>query len=296
MANEFRIKHGLIVTGSSYFSESMFDPNLPEETSPQYYITWQQSDGRFEISQPASSTQSSIGCWDYITSGDVQAGEWRSFPDTSLGSGTTQLAFHTTDSNSVDQSTFFASLGSGSIIILYINNSTINFLVSGVSISGNDVSISVTYQSGTQSTMTAGTEACLAPGAIVTGNTGASPNCLIYDMGSAASNVSSTAGKGVFDRVVSGTHYSTPLGTMTDVQNLLLNPIDLNGSKGLSFLNNYSGVLEIGYKQFATKFKLLHTSYNPNNSVVFAPITYISGDLNYTIDTGESFTICKSSR
>ena len=299
MANEFRVKHGLILTGSSYLSESMFAPNLPEETSPQYYITWRQADGRFEASVPTAGTQNSLGCWDYITSGDVSSGEFRIFPNNDLGSGTTSLLFHFTDNNSIDQTKFFNSLGQGSVIILAVNNSNINFLVKGITLApgSNDCAISVEYQSGTGDTLTASTEACLIPGVTITANTPASPNCLSYKMGSNANNITSNSGEGVFDRVVSGTHYSTPLGTMnTDVQNLLLNPIDLNGSRGLAFLNNFSGTLEIGYKEFTTRFKLLHTSYNPNNSVVFAPITYIGGDINYTIDTGENFTICKSFR
>jgi len=76
MANEFKVRNGLIVTGSEYVSESIFAPNLPPETTPAYYVTWRQSDGRFEVSQlTPGNTANTIGCWDSITSGDPAGAE-----------------------------------------------------------------------------------------------------------------------------------------------------------------------------------------------------------------------------
>ncbi len=298
MANEFRIKHGLIVTGSSYFSESMFAPNLPEETSPQYYITWRDSDGRFEVSVPTAGNQDTIGCWDYAT-GDPTTGEWAT-DDNTVSSTTDQIFIHKTDKSSVDQSTLLNSLGPGSVIILNVSNFSTTFTVKGVSFNTtlNTYILDVSYLSGNEYSVTGTPEMCLGIGASNSSNTGTSINCLEYQMSNSATAPGSTSGLGVFDRVVSSTHWQTPLGTVNgNVEGLLLNKIDLNGAQGFSFLNNFYGEIEIGYGQYATKFKCNPPGpYNSSNSVIFVPVIYVTGDTGYTITTGDSFTICKSSR
>jgi hypothetical protein len=66
MASEFKVRNGLIITGSMNVSESIYAPNLAPETNPAYYITWRQSDGRFEVSPAgAAGNVNAIGCWDY---------------------------------------------------------------------------------------------------------------------------------------------------------------------------------------------------------------------------------------
>jgi hypothetical protein len=298
MANEFRIKHGLIVTGSSYFSESMFAPNLPEETSPQYYITWRQSDGRFEVSTGTNSVQDTIACWDYA-SGDPNSGEWNT-NNGSVGSSVTFINIHKIDNNSVDQSNLLKALGPGSVIILYVGSSSTTFTVQGSTFDSslNTFSLSVSYISGDEYSITGTPEMCLAIGATVSSNTSTSINCLEYQMSNSATSPGSTSGLGVFDRVVSSTHWQTPLGTVNgNVEGLLLNKTDLNGAQGFSFLNNFYGEIEIGYGQYATKFKCNPPGpYNSSNSIIFVPVIYVSGDSNYTIATGDSFTLCKSSR
>jgi len=296
MANEFRIKHGLIITGSSYFSESMFAPNLPEETSPQYYITWRQSDGRFEVSLPTAGTQDTLGCWDYTT-GDVTTGKWKT-NNGSVGSSTTEIYIHETDNNSVNQSAFLKSLGPGSVIILYSGGLSTIFTINGVSSNNSVFTLSVTYTSGNEYSITGTPEMCLGVGASITRNTGTSINCLEYGMELNPDNVFISSGYGVFDRVVGGVHWQSPQGTVdSNVEGLFLNPQDLNGAQAAAFFNNFYGEIEIGYQQYATKFKCNPPGpYNFQNPVIFVPVTFISGDSNYTIATGDSFTICKSSR
>ena len=298
MANEFRIKHGLIVTGSSYFSESMFAPNLPEETSPQYYITWRQSDGRFEVSTGTNSVQDTIACWDYA-SGDPSTGEWNT-NNGSVGSSVTFINIHKIDNNSVDQSNLLKALGPGSVIILYVGSNSTTFTVQGSTFdsSSNTFSLSVSYISGDEYSIIGTPEMCLAIGATVSSNTGTSINCLDYSMEFNPDNVYISPGYGVFDRVVAGVHWQTPQGTVDgNVEGLFLHPQDLNGANAASFFNNFYGEIEIGYGQYATKFKCNPPGpYNSSNSIIFVPVIYVSGDSNYTIATGDSFTLCKSSR
>lgn len=298
MANEFRIKHGLIVTGSSYFSESMFAPNLPEETSPQYYITWRQSDGRFEVSTGAAGAQDTLACWDYTT-GDPTTGKWKT-NDGGVGSSTTTLFINKTDNNGVDQSSFFKNLGNGSIIVLYVGGNATTFQVNGVTfnISNNFYEISVTYTQGNEYSVVGTPEMCLGIGMTRSDNTGTSPNCLDYGMELNPDNVFISSGYGVFDRVIGGVHWQSPQGTVDgNVKGLFLNPNDLNGSPAAAFFNNFYGEVEIGYGQYATKFVCNPPGpYGFGNNIIFVPVQYVTGDFGYTIATGDSFTICKSSR
>ena len=103
MANEFKVRNGLIVTGSEYVSESIFAPNLPEETNPAYYITWKQADGEFQISQlTPGNTANTIGCWDSTNSGDPASGQWRTDTGT-VGNTVTELLINVEDNGGNNQ-------------------------------------------------------------------------------------------------------------------------------------------------------------------------------------------------
>lgn len=302
MANEFRIKHGLIVTGSSYFSENMFGPNLPEETSPSYYITWRQSDGRFEASQVTPGSQANtVGCWDYITSGDVSAGKWRSFPDQSIGSGTTSISISNEDNGGNNQHSLLSNIGIGSVITLFIGANSTSFTITGVipasttaNTAGTGVfNFSVSYLSGNQYSITGTPEMCL-------GIAAASPStstsyCIDYKMGANVSLAATTAGLGGFDRVVSGTHYTAPFGTVdNNVNSIFLNNTALQSVNGKAFFQGFvvGDFLSISYSNKITHYQVSHVGLGAAN--VLLNVNYNGGDLGYTIPTGDVFTICKS--
>ena len=302
MANEFRIKHGLIVTGSSYFSESMFAPNLPEETSPSYYITWRQSDGRFEASQVTPGSQANtVGCWDYITSGDVSAGKWRSFPDQSIGSGTTSISISNEDNGGNNQHSLLSNIGIGSVITLFIGANSTSFTITGVipasttaNTAGTGVfNFSVSYLSGSQYSITGTPEMCL-------GIAAASPStstsyCIDYKMAANVSLAATTAGLGGFDRVVSGTHYTSPFGTVdNNVNAIFLNNTALQSVNGKAFFQGFvvGDFLSISYSNKITHYQVSHVGTGAAN--VLLNVNYNGGDLGYTIPTGDVFTICKS--
>ena len=133
MANEFKVRNGLIVTGSEYVSESIFAPNLPEETNPAYYITWKQADGEFQISQLSpSNTANTIGCWD-STGGDPASGHWRT-DNGSVGNTTGQVVINVTYKGSNNQNNTLASLAIGSVITLYVGSFKTSFEITGIKI------------------------------------------------------------------------------------------------------------------------------------------------------------------
>jgi len=297
MANEFRIKHGLIITGSSYFSESMFAPNLPTETSPSYYITWRQSDGRFEISSPTAGTQATLGCWDY-TSGDVTTGKWKT-DNGAVGNTTAYLYIHKTDNNGVDQSAFFNNLSKGSSITLYVGGSSTTFAVSGASLNGNVYTLKISYTSGNEYSIVGTPEMCLGINATSTATAGTSPNCLEWEMESSQGNVFAASGKAVFDRVSGTSHWQTPFGTVDAlVESLTLSGNDKNNTPAGPFFHNYYGEISVNYLQYSTTFVLGAGGAGTGAVLgwVFLPIQYVKGDLNYTIPTGATFTICKTTR
>ena len=111
MANEFKVRNGLIVTGSLNVSESIYAENLTTESNPAYYVTWRQSDGRFEVSPAgAAGNINAIGCWDYagysITSPSTGEFSLRGNGSSILDSSPVFLFFNKLNNNGVDQSVY----------------------------------------------------------------------------------------------------------------------------------------------------------------------------------------------
>ena len=166
MASEFKVRNGLIVTGSLNVSESIYAENLTTESNPAYYVTWRQSDGRFEVSPAgAAGNINAIGCWDYagyLTTPATGEFTLRSTGTRILNSNVITLQFHKTDNTSVDQSVYFNNIGVGSIFTLTTGGISTKYIVTGFNISGNIYTFQVTYLSGGPSaTLSIGTEVCL---------------------------------------------------------------------------------------------------------------------------------------
>jgi hypothetical protein len=303
MANEFRIKHGLIVTGSSYFSESMFAPNLPEETSPSYYITWRDTDGRFEVSTVTPGAQANtVGCWDYAT-GDPLAGDWTTTPSTTVGNTTTAISINNEDNGGNNQYSLLNGLGIGSVITLYVGANSTSFSITGIqkpsSTSGGangTWTFNVSYLSGNEYTPSTGAEMCLAVAAAAAGNSAG--YCIDYQMASSWTYAAFNDGFGGFDRVVGGVHYTPPFGTVdTNIESLFLNNDALNNTDGITFFNGFvvGDFLSISYQNKTTHFQVTHLgglgTATPN---ILINVIYNGGDTGYTIPTNDTFTICKS--
>jgi hypothetical protein len=301
MANEFRIKHGLIVTGSSYFSESMFAPNLPEETNPSYYITWRDTDGRFEVSTITPGSQANtVACWDYA-SGDPSTGEWGVTGD--IGNTTTYLYINNVDNNSNNQYSLLNGIGIGSVITLYIGPYKTSFQVTGVikptSTGGGGTgtwSFQVSYLSGDEYSITSTPEMCLGVAAASVGTSAA--YCIDYTMASSFTAAAFNDGEGGFDRYVGGFHYTPPFGTVdTNIIAIFLNNDAMNNTNGITFFNGFvlGDFLSISWNNKVTHFKVTNlggmSTATPN---MLINVTFNGGDTGYTIPTGEVFTICKS--
>jgi len=303
MANEFRIKHGLIVTGSSYFSESMFAPNLPEETTPSYYITWRDTDGRFEVSTVTPGAQANtVGCWDYA-SGDPNSGEWGTTPSTTVGTTTTTIYINNADNSSNNQNSLLNGLGIGSVITLYVGSNSTSFSITGIqkpsSTSGGAFgtwAFNVSYLSGNSYTPSVGDEMCLAVAAAAAGNSAGI--CIDYQMASNWTYASFNSGFGGFDRVVSGVHYTPPFGTIdANVGSIFLNNDGLNGTDGVAFFSGFvvGDFLSISWQNKTTHYQVTHLGgINTSTATMLINVQYNGGDLGYTIPTDDVFTICKS--
>lgn len=291
MANEFRIKHGLIVTGSSYFSESMYAPNLPTETAPDYYITWRQSDGRFEISTTSPAQASTAACWDYGTATGAGGFETNTI---GIGSSTTKLYFNNEDNLGNNQFSTLQTIGKGSNITLYSGPLSTQFTVSGITAPVSNANtlyyvFDVTYVSGDQYTPTS--EVCLGVTAAV-----ASPittgQCVEYVMGTGT--VTNSYGEGIFDRAVNGGNYTSPFNSVdSSVVGAFLNFTSNNGVTVNSFFGkvNKGDIISIEYGKKVTYFEVAMTpSWSAVNAYI--ALSYSSGDLNYTISTGDTYNIC----
>ena len=226
MANEFKVRNGLIVTGSEYVSESIFAPNLPSEANPAYYITWKQADGEFQISQlNPSNTSNTIGCWDSTASGDPTAGQWRT-NNGAVGNTTTEVWINVTDNGSSNQNNTLASLAIGSVITLYVGSFKTSFEITGIKIIYSGPSVpqyyifDVNYLSGSQYTYINPAEMCLGIAAAVPTN----QNCVTYKAVTAYSSIASTTGGGMF---INNTGYTLTLDST--VKYFQLNNNDLNG-------------------------------------------------------------------
>jgi len=300
MANEFRIKHGLIVTGSSYFSESMFAPNLPEETSPSYYITWRDTDGRFEVSTITPGAQSNtVGCWDYTT-GDITSGKWKT-DNGAVGNSTTEIYINNFDNGNNSQLNLLNGIGIGSVIVLYVGSNATTFEITGIikpTTTGNTgfFTFTVNYLSGNEYSITGTPEMCLAVAAAAAGLSGG--YCIDYQMASSWEYAAFNDGFGGFDRVISEVHYTPPFGTVdTNIGSIFLNNDAMNGDDGISFFNGFvvGDFLSISWSNKTTHFKITHLgglgTSTPN---ILINVIYNGGDTGYTIPTDDVFTICKS--
>ena len=297
MANEFRIKHGLIVTGSSYISESMYAPNLPTEIAPDYYITWRQSDGRFEISTTSPAQASTAACWDYGNASS--AGEFET-NTSGVGSTTTNLYFNNEDNLTNNQFSTLATIGKGSNITIYSGPFSTQFTVGGVTSPVSNANtlyynFAVTYVSGDQYTPTA--EVCLGVTAAVPSG-GSTGQCVEFVQSSNFSSAASTAGEGGFDRSVNNINYTPPFGTIdNNVVGLFLNATTNSSTQTntKSFLQNFTkgDTISIEYGAKTTYFTVDSVNSNSSNTNSYVGVTYNLGDLNYTITTGDTYNLCK---
>lgn len=294
MANEFKVRNGLIVTGSEYVSESIFAPNLPSEANPAYYVTWRQSDGRFEVStiSPGASSNT-IGCWDWRSSGDPTSGEFTT-DNGAIGSTTTAIYIHPIDNNGNDQTNTLNSLAIGSVITLYVGSFATTFEITGVSsiYTGGVFQyfvFAVNYISGDEYTPIGTPEMCLGIAAAAS----QPDNCIELQITSTLSNVFSTTGQSVFLRTVAGVSYTTPFGSMDqNFDAFQMNDEDLNGNITKNFFNGLSigSIITLRYLNNSTTFSINNVGASSNNTLVYA--TYLTGDFNYTIPTNGTYTIC----
>jgi len=288
MANEFKVRNGLIVTGSEYVSESIFAPNLPPETNPAYYITWRQSDGRFEVSQLSpASTANTIGCWDAVTGGDPTAGEWRT-NDGSVGSGTTEVWINVVDNASNNQNTTLASLAVGSVITLYVGSNSTSFEITGIKIFYNlgvpyFYIFDVTYLSGDQYTYINPAEMCLGIAASVPTN----QNCVTYKAVTAFSSIASTTGGGMF---IANTGYT--LTVDLDVYYFQLNNSDLNGISTSNFFNGVTPGQSITLTSGTNTATFIFNYSSTSNSGTQVVGVKMTSNSNFTLSANQSFTIC----
>ena len=325
MANEFRIKHGLIVTGSSYFSESMYAPNLPEETAPDYYITWRQSDGRFEVTPKGDAASVlAIGCWDYSGYADTSPGTGEFSLRGNINNNFEEavfLYFNKTDNNSTDQSTYFNNIGPGSVLTFTTTNNIVKFEVTGVSVSNNVYNFAVNNLSGAEN-LTVGEEVCLTATAVSSGGGSTSTsgtsgggsslnsgNCAIYEMAASFANVNAGSGydgTAVFNNPQGSTGFTYPLGKIDqNTTGIFVDAISYGPnfkssvvfwSQTLGAISTNPSLVKISYLNLTTTFSAFITlgpgGQGVTSSSMYIDLTYVSGDTNYTIPTGATFTVC----
>ena len=328
MASEFKVRNGLIVTGSLNVSESIYAENLTTESNPAYYVTWRQSDGRFEVSPAgAAGNINAIGCWDYAgyatgatTSGDFSL---RGNGTSILDSNVVVLQFNKFDNNGVDQSVYFNNIGVGSVLTLTTGGVTIKYTVTGFNLNVNTYWFSVTYLSGGPSAaLSIGTEVCLTLTAVTgggnnpTGTSGtsgggggtlSSTNCITYRMDDNFSDVNANSQTAIFNR---SPGWATPFGTVnSSVVGMYASQSPLAGGSGGAtvFFGITNGatagnpkLFELSYLNLKTTFLIsiaLGTSpgggnLGTNGSTIYLNMQFVSGDTGYTILTGDSFTLC----
>jgi hypothetical protein len=327
MANEFKVRNGLIVTGSMNVSESIYAPNLASETNPAYYVTWRQSDGRFEVSPAgASGNVNAIGCWDYAGYATTPpTGEFslRGNGADILDSNTLVLLFNKLDNTSVDQSVYFNNIGVGSILTITTGGITIKYTVTGFNLSGNVYQFSVNYLSGGPSaTLSIGTEVCLTLTAVTgggnnpTGTSGtsgggagtlSSTNCITYTIDNNFLDVNGSSQTAIFN-VSPG--WVQPFGSVSpNTVGMYASQTPLAGGSGGATV--FFGItnaatfgnpklFELSYLNLKTTFLIsiaLGTSpvggnLGTNGNTIYLNMTFVSGDTGYIIPTGDSFTLC----
>jgi hypothetical protein len=289
MANEFKVRNGLIVTGSEYVSESIFAPNLPEETNPAYYITWKQADGEFQISQLSpSNTANTIGCWDSTTNGDPNTGQWRT-DNGSVGNTTGQVVINVTDKGSNNQNNTLASLAIGSVITLYVGSFKTSFEITGIKIVYLSPSVpqyyifDVNYLSGDQYTYINPAEMCLGIAAAAPTN----QNCVTYKAVTAFSSIASTTGGGMF---INNTGYTLTLDST--VYYFQLNDNDLNGVSTSNFFNGVTPGQSITLASGTNTATFIFNFSSTSNSGTQIVQIQMTSNSNFTLSANQSFTIC----
>ena len=291
MANEFRIKHGLIVTGSSYFSESMFAPNLPEETAPNYYITWRQSDGRFEVTEVSPTTvATTAGCWDFAE--DPGAGKWYS-DNEAIGNTTSTITINITDNSTNNQSTLLSSIGKGSIITLYIGSYVTSFEVTGITVinAGSPAQpfrydFAVNYVSGDQYSITGNPEMCLEVAASAPSN----QNCLNFTM-DGGFQVGTGEASFLLD---TGTTQSVGTTINSDIASLILNNTANSSKNTLTFFQgiNPGSFISISQGTYIAHFKYL--GLGKSTTFVTVNVDFTPGQSGTTFTVGKTIDICIS--
>jgi len=292
MANEFRIKHGLIVTGSSYFSESMFAPNLPEETSPNYYITWRSTDGRFEVTEVSPTTiATTAGCWDYQN--DPAAGEWATSPSETVGNTTTTITINVTDNAANNQSTLLSSIGKGSLITLYEGSSNITtFEITGINVINTaggalyGYEFNVTYISGNQYSIIGALEMCLEIAASAPTN----QNCNNYTM-DGGFNVSTGEASFLLD---TGTTQTVGTTINSDLSALILNKTANSNKNTLNFFQGLSKGDFISISQGTYTAHLQYLGFGSSTTFVTINVEFTAGQSGTTFTAGTTIDICPS--
>ena len=288
MANEFKVRNGLIVTGSEYVSESIFAPNLPEETNPAYYITWKQADGEFQISQlTPGNTANTIGCWDSTTNGDPASGQWRTDTGT-VGNTVTELLINVEDNGGNNQNNTLASLAIGSVVTLYVGSFKTSFEITGIKIVYNlgvpfYYIFNVTYLSGDQYTYINPAEMCLGIAAAAPTN----QNCVTYKAVTAFSSIASTTGGGMF---INNTGYT--LTVDLDVYYFQLNDKDLNGISTSNFFNGVTPGQSITLTSGTNTATFIFNYSSTSNSGTQVVGVKMTSNSNFTLSANQSFTIC----
>ena len=288
MANEFKVRNGLIVTGSEYVSESIFAPNLPSEANPAYYITWKQADGEFQVSQlNPSNTSNTIGCWD-STTGDPTSGEWRT-DNGDVGNTTSQVWINVTDNGSSNQNNTLASLAIGSVITLNVGSSSTSFGITGIKIVYSSPSVpqyyifNVNYLSGSQYTYINPAEMCLGIAAAAPTN----QNCVTYKAVTAYSSIGSTVGGGMF---INNTGYTLTLDST--VSYFQLNSNDLNGVSTQNFFGGLTPGQTITLSSGTNTATFIFTFSSVSNTTSQVVGVQMTSNSNFTLSANQSFTIC----
>lgn len=325
MANEFKVRNGLIVTGSSWFSESIYAENLPGNSTEPYYVTWRQSDGRLEVSQ-GSSQIATQGCWDYEatstpSSGSFTVGATGGNPQP-ISTSVTLIKIHYTDNSNTSQYPLLNNIGVGSILLLSFSGTLVSYTVTGFTyiITDGYWQFNVSHNSGGIEIYPADVM-CLAIGAAVSGggagtSGGGSPApapsnstinttcgssntiCFYIDVG--VGGVSGNSRTGAF---LTGTTWTSPYGVINSNTVALRlasygmgsTPTAARSTAG--FLINKFGLntntpkpVTITWTTKQTVFNATITSTQPTGiaggGAYYLNLTYLSGDLNYTITSG----------
>ena len=130
--------------------------------------------------------------------------------------------------------------------------------------------------------------------AVASGNS--TGQCAEYVASSNFSQAATTTGKGGFDRFVNGSNYYPPFNTVdSNVVGLFFNGTTNLGNSTVSFFNNFSkgDTVSIEYGAKTTYFEITSIGYGQGGVNAYINVSYISGDLNYSITVGDTYNVCK---